>query len=75
MRIREGKLPACGIQQKKTNRENEERQGGQKKELCSKFLAVVPLFFSYDHRVFGMMHRTENEKLQRINDKMWDGFY
>ena len=35
MRIREGKLPACGIQQKKTNRENEERQGGQKEELCS----------------------------------------
>lgn len=44
MRIREGKLPACGIQLKKTNRENEERQGGQKEELCSKFLAVVPLF-------------------------------
>ena len=44
MRIREGKLPACGIQQKK-NRENEERQGGQNEELCSKFLAVVPLFF------------------------------
>ena len=46
MRIREGKLPACGIQLKKqTTRENEERQGGQNEELSSEFLAVVPLFF------------------------------
>ena len=45
MRIREGELPACRIQLKKqTNRENEERRGGQNEELCSKFLAVVPLF-------------------------------
>ena len=33
------------------------------------------VFVTYDHRVFGKMHRTENEKLQRINDKMWDVFY
>ena len=77
MRIREGKLPACGIQLKKKNKQRKRRKTRRTKKGTVQlvFGGSPAVFVTYDHRVFGKMHRTENEKLQRINDKMWDVFY